>query len=61
VIKSRIMRGAGHVPRPGERKGIYRVVVGKPEGRRPLGRPRQTWDDNIKIDLKVVDGGHGLD
>jgi hypothetical protein len=44
VIKSRLMRGAGYVARMGERKGAYIVVVGKPEGRRPLGRPRSTWE-----------------
>ena len=45
VIKSRIMRWAGHVARMGERKGVYRVLVGKPEGTRPLGRPRRRWED----------------
>jgi hypothetical protein len=47
VIKSRRMRWAGHVARRGEKKGIYRGLVGKPEGKRPLGRPRRRWEDNI--------------
>ena len=50
-IKSRRMRWAGHVARMGERKGVYRVLVGKPEGKRPLGRPKRRWEDNIKMDL----------
>jgi hypothetical protein len=41
----------------GERRGAYRALVGKPEGRRPLGRPRRRWEDNIKMDLKKWDGG----
>jgi len=44
----------------GERKGVYRVLVGKPEGKRPLGRPRRRWDDNIKMDLREVGCG-GMD
>jgi hypothetical protein len=44
-----------------ERRGVYRVVVGKPEGKRPLGRPRHRWEDNIKMDLHEVEWGHGLD
>jgi len=51
VIKSRRMRWAGHVARMGEERGTYRVLVGKPEGRRPLGRPRRRWVDNIRMDL----------
>jgi hypothetical protein len=51
VIKSRRLRWAGHVACMGESKGAYRVLVGKPEGRRPLGRPRHRWEDNIKINL----------
>ena len=51
VPKSRSMRWAGHVARMGERSGVYMVLVGKPEGRRPLGRPRSRWEDNIKMDL----------
>jgi len=50
VIKSRRMRWAGHVPHMGEERGVYRVLVGKPEGRRPLGRPRRRWVDNIRTD-----------
>ena len=46
-IKSRRMRWAGHVARIGEKRGVYSVLVGKPEGRRPLGRPRRRWVDNI--------------
>jgi hypothetical protein len=48
MIKSRKMRWAGHVARMEERRGVYRVLVGKPEGKRPLGRPRRRWEDNIK-------------
>jgi len=51
VIKSRRMRWAGHVARIGEERGVNRVLVGKPEGRRPLGRPRHRWVDNIRLDL----------
>ena len=54
VIKSRRMRWAGHVTRMGEERGMYRVLVGKPEGRRPLGRPRRRWADNIRTDLQEV-------
>jgi len=57
VIKSRRMRWAGHVARMRERRGVYRVLVGKPEGKRPLGRPRRRWEDNIKLDLQEV--GYG--
>jgi len=52
VIKLRRMRWAGHVARMGERRGIYRVLVGKPEEKRPLGRPGRRWEDNIKMDLQ---------
>jgi len=48
------MRWAGHVARMGERRGVYRVLVGKPGGKRPLGRPRCRWEDNIKMDLQEV-------
>ena len=48
------MRWAGHVARMGERKGVYRILVGKPEGKRPLGRPRRRWDGNIKVVLQEV-------
>ena len=54
VIKSRRMRWTGHVARMGEERGVYRVLVGKPEGRRPLGRPRHRWEDNIKMGLQEV-------
>ena len=54
VIKLRRMRWAGHVARMGEERGVYRVLVGKPEGRRPLGRPRRRWADNIRTDLQEV-------
>jgi hypothetical protein len=52
VIKSRRMRGAGHVARMGEGRGVYRVLVGRLEGKRPLGRHRHRWEDNIKRDLR---------
>ena len=54
MIKSRRMRWAGHVACMGEERGVYRVLVGKPEGRRPLGRPRRRWVDNIRMDLQEV-------
>jgi len=57
VIKS---RWAGHVARMGEGRGVYRVLVGKPEGKRPLGRPRRRWEGNIKMDLQEVGCG-GMD
>ena len=57
VIKSR-MRWAGHVARMGEERGVYRILVGKPEGRRPLGRPRRRWVDNIRMDLQEVGCGY---
>ena len=60
VIKSRIMRWAGHVARMGERRGVYRVLVGKPDGKRPLGRRRRRCEDNIKTDLQEV-GCRGVD
>jgi hypothetical protein len=50
VVKSRRMRWAGHVAPMGEGRGVHRVLVGNPEGRRPLGRPRRRWEDNIKRD-----------
>jgi len=49
------MRGAGNVERVGERKGVYRVLVENPEGKRPLGSPRRRWEDNIKMDLQEWD------
>ena len=51
VVKSRRMRWAGHVARNGEGRGVHNVLVGKPEGKRSLGRPRSRWEDNIKMDL----------
>jgi len=65
VIKSRRMRWAGHVARMGEERGVYRVLVGKPEGKRPLGRPGHRWVDNIRMVLQDVGCGYmdwiGLD
>jgi len=46
------MRWAGHAARMGDRRGAYRALVGKPEGKRPLGRPRRRWEDNVKMDLQ---------
>jgi len=54
------MRWAGHVARVWERRGVHRVLVGKPEGKRPLGKPRRRWEDNIKMDLQEVECG-GMD
>jgi hypothetical protein len=54
IIKSRRMRWAGHVARIGEKRNTYRLLVGKPEGKRPLGRPRRRWVDNIRMDLGEV-------
>jgi hypothetical protein len=51
MIKSRRMRSAGHAAGMAEKRNTYRILVGKPEGKRPLGRPRRRWVDNIKIDL----------
>ena len=58
VIKSRRMRWAGHVARMGEERGVYKVLVGKPEDRRPLGRPRRRWVNNIRVDLQEVGCGY---
>ena len=58
VIKSGRMRWAGHVARMGEERGVYRVLVGKPEGRKPVGRPRRRWVDNIRMDLQEVGCGY---
>jgi len=58
VIKSRRMRWAGHVARMGEGRGVYRVLVGKPEGKSPMGRPRRRWVDNIRMDLQEVVCGY---
>jgi len=54
VIKSRQMKWAGYVALIGERRGVHRVLVGRPERKRPLGRPRPRWDDNIEMDLQAV-------
>jgi hypothetical protein len=54
VIKSRIMRWEGHIARMGEGRGVCRILVGRPDGRRPLGRPRHRWEDNIKMNLQEV-------
>jgi hypothetical protein len=54
VIKSRRLRWAGHVARMEEGRGVCRVFVGTPEGKRPLGRPRRRWEDNIKLDLREI-------
>jgi hypothetical protein len=59
VVKSRRMRWAGHVARMVEERGVHRVLVGKPEGKRPSGRPRRRWEGNIKIDVQEVGGGRG--
>jgi len=56
VVKSRRMRWAGHVASMGEVRGVHRVLVGKPEGKRPLGRPIRRWEDNIKMDIQEVGG-----
>jgi len=58
VIKSRRMRWAGHVAHMGEERGVYRVLVGKPEEKRPMGRPRHRWVDNIRMDLQEVGCGY---
>ena len=58
VIKSRRMGWAGHVARMDEERGAYRVLVWKPEGKRPLGRPRRRWVDNIRMDLQEVGCGY---
>jgi hypothetical protein len=54
IIKSRRMRWAGHVARVGEKRNMYKLLVGKPEGKRPLGRPRRRWIDNIKMGLLEI-------
>jgi hypothetical protein len=60
IMKSRWMRWAGHVARMGEKRNAYRLLVGKPEGKRPLGRPKRRWVDNIKMDLLEI-GWNGVD
>jgi hypothetical protein len=59
VIKSRRMRWARHVARMEEGRGVYRILVARPKGKRPLGRPRRRWNDNIKMDLKEIRIGGG--
>jgi hypothetical protein len=54
IIKSRRMRWAGHVARMAEKRNVFRLLVGKPEGKRPLGRPRRRWIDNIKMDILEI-------
>jgi hypothetical protein len=54
VIKASRLRWAGHMARMGEGRGVHRVLVRKPEGKRPLGRPRCRWEDNIKLDLREI-------
>jgi hypothetical protein len=54
VIKSRKLRWAGHVARMGEGRSVYRILVGRPEGKRPLGRPRRRWEDNTEMDLREI-------
>jgi hypothetical protein len=54
MIKSRRLRWAGHVACMGEGRGVYRVLVGRPEGKRPLGKPRHRWEDNIKMSLREI-------
>jgi hypothetical protein len=60
-IKSRRMGWAGHVTRMGEERNVYRVLMGKPEGKRPLERPRRRWEDGIRIDLRKVGRGCRVD
>jgi transcription termination factor 2 len=62
VIKARRLRWAGHVARMGEGRSVYRVLVGRPEGKRPLGRPRRKWKYNIKMDLRqiAIDGANWI-
>jgi len=59
VVKSRRMKWEGHVARMGQGRGVHRVLVGKPEVKRPFGRPRRRWENNIKMDLQEVRGGCG--
>jgi hypothetical protein len=62
VIKSRRMRWVGHVARMWEGRGVYRVLVGRPEGKRPLGRHKRRWEDNIEMDLReiVIEGSNWI-
>ena len=59
VVKSRRMSWAGHVARMGNDRVVYRVLMEKPEGKRPVGRPRRIWEDNIKMDLQEIGGCRG--
>ena len=61
VVKSRRMKWAAHVVRMGEGRDLHKVLLRKPEGKRPLGRPRRRWEYNIKMDLQEVGGGWKLD
>ena len=61
VVKLRRMRWAGHVAHMGEDRGVHRVLVGKPEGKRPLERPRRRWEDNIKMDIQEAGGGQTIE
>jgi hypothetical protein len=61
VVKTRRMRWAGNVARMGEERGVYRLLVGKPEGKRPLGRPRCRWEDNIRLIFRKIEGLWRLD
>jgi hypothetical protein len=58
LIKLRRMRWVGHVARMGKKQNAYRLLVGRPEGKRPLGRPRRRWVDNVRMDLREVRWGH---
>jgi hypothetical protein len=60
-IKSVIMKCAGHVARTGEGRYVYRVLMGKPEGKRPLERPRRRWEDGLKMDIREMGWGCGVD
>jgi hypothetical protein len=60
-IKSRRMRGAGHVARMEEERNVYRILVGNPKGKRPLGRPRHGWEDGIRMDLREIGLAGGMD
>jgi hypothetical protein len=55
MIKSRRMRWAGHIARMGEKRNAYRIFMGNPEGKRPVGRPRRRWVNNIKMDLRDIE------
>jgi hypothetical protein len=60
-IKSRRLRWVGYVARMGEERKIYKVLVGKPEGRRPLRKPRRRWEDGLRMDLREIGLGGGVD